>query len=214
MSNAADSPTETPTPVCALDWFSATLPKWTVCDSRGSRVWPEQLPYSGDYPLEVRRTENGEVLGLLFSPPDNVFVPAERAGDEAGILWLRSPELYPVYVRESLGLCCGFELPDALRRGVEALASQHDRSHLVAIAILATDRWAHQPLEPISYRFWWVKGRDAFHGYRPCEGDNVRNARAPAEAVLTASVAPNTQSTRGYDRTFPRQSLRASSESK
>jgi hypothetical protein len=33
---------------------------------------------------------------------------------------------------------------------------------------------------------------------------------APAEAVLTASIAPNTQSAHGYDRTFPRQSLRAS----
>jgi hypothetical protein len=202
------TPTEAPLPLCALDWFSAARPDWTVCDRDGNKVWPEQLPYSA-YPLEVRHTEKGEVLGLLFSPPDNVFVPAERAGDEAGILWLRSPDLYPVYVRESLGLCCGFELPDALRSGVEALASQHDRSHLVAIAILATDIWAHQPLKPVRYRFWWVKDRDAFHGYRPCEGDNVRNDGAPAEAVLTASVAPNTKSTRGYNRAFPRYTLRA-----
>jgi hypothetical protein len=117
--------------------------------------------------------------------------------------WLRSPDLYPLYVRESLGLCCGFELP-TVQSGIDACPDRH----LVAIAILKTQTWAHRPLEPVRYRFWWVKDRDAFHGYRPCKGDNVRNDGAPAEAVLTASIAPNTQSARGYNRTFPRHTLR------
>jgi hypothetical protein len=62
-----------------------------------------------------------------------------------------------------------------------------------------TPSQTHQPLEPVRYRFWWVKSRDAFHGYHPHKGDNVRNDRAPAEAVLTDSIAPNTESTRGYN---------------
>jgi hypothetical protein len=198
-------PTENPLPlpVCALDWFSATSPEWIAYDSHGNRVCPEQLPYYDDYPLEIRRTKDGEVLGLLTSRPDNVFVPAERLGDEAGILWLRSPDLYPVYVRESLGLCCGFELP-TVQGNVD---DQTDR-HLVAIAILKTQVWAHQPLAPVRYRFWWVKDREAFHGYRPCEEDNVHNNRTPAEAVLTTSIVPNNESTCGYNRDFPRHTLR------
>jgi hypothetical protein len=63
-----NTPTENHPPSCSLDWFSATLPQWTVCDCHGNKVWPEQLPYSQAYPLEVRRTETGEALGLLLLP--------------------------------------------------------------------------------------------------------------------------------------------------
>jgi hypothetical protein len=201
-----------PPPLFMLDWFSVTrCAKLAVYDNHTeTRIWPEQLPYYKDsrYRLEVRDVESGKCLGLLLSEPENVFVPAKESGLEAGILWLRSPDLYPVYLREGLGACCGFELPDAPSRGV-AHHKTSDGGHLVAITIIKTEAWAHQPEEPITYRFWWVNAHDAFHGYWPCKKRNyVRLGSAPAEAVLTASIAPNVESIQDYDRNFPLDTLR------
>ncbi len=99
-------------PMFALEWQTLCSPNITVYDQAGTQVWPEQIPDWPVRPLEVRF--KGKTAGWFHDKePEHFFVPATKAGKEAGILWLRAPELYPVYLREAESMACGFELPIA-----------------------------------------------------------------------------------------------------
>jgi hypothetical protein len=119
------------------------------------------------------------------------YQPALIPGAEAGILWLRPLDHYPVFLRETNTVTTK---PVQFGRN----RWEHDGGKLVAVAIAAPLR---KQFPVYSRRVWWVKHYDAFHGYRvgadertPGRSSYIFGTRFSAEAVDPASIAPNQES--------------------